>query len=246
MAENESLKKDWENVWKLEKIEEVSEKDPAFKIVRKIFSKYKKGSNMLDAGSGLGRWVFYFQKNGYQGHGIDIASEAIEKSKNYAKYKNLNCKFFIGDVRKLPFNEEFLEVLVSFGTIEHFPESLDALKEFHRTLKKGGTCLVTVPNVYSIRTLVTRPILKIFKSYKFGYQGFEKSFTPEQLSKLMREAGFHSLEFGILPDGVFLGDFYRFIPVAGKFLTFFSRKISFWIESHQSKLGHTSFCVGIK
>lgn len=243
---NKQIEKDWENVWRLEKMKKVTEKDSAYKMVRDVLFKYPKGSRILDAGSGLGQWVFYWQRKGYLAYGIDIVSEAVKRCQEYAKLNNLDCQFLIEDIRDMPFSDNFFDAIFSFGTIEHFKESSQALKEFYRTLKKRGTCFITTPNVHSVRTFITRPILKILKNPNLGYQGFEKSFTPKQLSKMMGEAGFKELQFGILPDGVLLGDFYKFIPIIGKYLSFLPRKISFWIESHQSKLGHTSYCIGVK
>lgn len=244
--EKNSLKENWANVWELEKIEEVATWDSSLKKVSKIMSGLKREAKILDAGSGLGRWVFYFQKKGYKGFGVDIVPEAIKRACEYARRNNLGCDFKVADVRNLPFPKEFFAAIFSFGTIEHFPESSKAVKEFYRTLEKGGKCFITVPNVYSARTLLTRPILNIIKNPKFGYQGYEKSFTPKKLAGIMEEAGFKKIECGILPDGSFLGEFYKFIPFVGKYIFKITKKISFWVESRQSKLGHTSYCMGIK
>ena len=241
-----SLEKDWGNVWELEEIKEITEKAPFDKVVSDILSKYQKGSRVLDAGSGLGKWVFNWQRKGYQAYGIDIVFEAVKRSREYAKKNNLDCQFLVGDVRKMPFSDNFFDFIFSYGTIEHFPESPQAIKEFCRVLKEGGTCLVTTPNVYSVRTFLTRPILKILKNPQLGYQGYEKSFTPKKLFKMMEKVGFKELKCGILPDGILLGDFYKFIPLLGKYLSLLPKKISFWVENHQSILGHTSYCIGVK
>ena len=96
--ENRKLEKIWENVWRLEKIEEITENDPAYKIIRDILLRYPKGSQVLNAGSGLGRWVFYFQKSGYRAYGIDVAYDAVRRCQEYAKLNNLNCRFLVGDI----------------------------------------------------------------------------------------------------------------------------------------------------
>lgn len=245
MATN-SLEKDWENVWRGESIQEITKDDPAYKLVGGILLKYPNGCRILDAGSGLGRWVFYWQGTGCKAYGIELVAKAVERSKEYAQKNNLGCQFIIGDVRNMPFSDNFFDIVMSFGTIEHFLDSSKAVKEFYRVVKKGGTCLVTCPNIYSARSLITRPILNILKSPKFGYQGYEKSFRPRVLAKMMEEAGFKEIKFGILPDGALLGEFYKFIPIIGKYLFCLMRKISFFIEKRQSILGHTSYCWGIK
>lgn len=244
--ERDYLKENWANVWELERVEEASTKDSAFKKVSKIISGVKRGAKILDAGSGLGRWVFYFQKRGYKGFGVDIVPGAIKRAREYAKKNNLDCNFKVADIRSLPFPDEFFSAIFSFGAIEHFSESSKAIEEFYRTLKKGGKCFITVPNVYSARTFLTRPILSILKNPKLGYQGYEKSFTPQKLARMIEKAGFKKIKCGILPDGSFLGEFYKFIPTIGPKIFSLTQKISFWIESKQSIFGHTAFCIGEK
>jgi ubiquinone/menaquinone biosynthesis C-methylase UbiE len=246
MERDDLLKKNWHNVWELERIREVAENSPVFNMVSDVLSEYPKESRILDAGSGLGRWVFYFQRRGYKGYGIDIVPEAVRRCREYAAKQNLNCRFLAGDIRNMSFPENYFKAITSFGAIEHFPESLEALKEFYRVLEKGGTCLVTVPNIYSVRTFFTRPLLNIIKSPKLGYQGEERSFSPAKLAEMMKKAGFYNIKYGILPDGDFLGECYRFIPLIGNPVFSLCRRISFWIERRQSKLGHTSYCIGKK
>lgn len=241
-----SVEKDWKSVWRVEEIEEVDEDKPTSGLVARSLSRHAKGAKVLDAGSGLGNWVCNWQRKGYEAYGIEIVQEAVERSREYANSKKLDCKFLVGDVRKMSFPDNFFDAVFSFGTIEHFDETLSALQEFYRVTKSGGTCFITTPNVYSVRTFITRPILSILKSPRFGYQGFEKSFTPSQLAEMMKSAGFDKLDYGIAPDGIMLGDFYRFFPVVGKYLELLPKKVSLWVESHQSILGHTAYCAGIK
>jgi SAM-dependent methyltransferase len=48
------------------------------------------------------------------------------------------------DARKLPFESEF-DILAAFDVIEHILEDELVLKNFHRAIKPGGGCLITVP-----------------------------------------------------------------------------------------------------
>ena len=246
MSQEKSVEKDWKNVWRVEEMKEVEEDKPASKLVAGFLSKYPKGSKVLDAGSGLGSWVFNWQKKGYEAYGVEIVSEAVGRSREYAGLKKLDCKFLVGDIRKMSFPDNFFDAVFSFGTVEHFDETFPAIQELYRVTKNDGTCFITTPNVYSVRTFLTRPILNVLKNPRLGYQGFEKSFTPLQLAGMMKTAGFKELKHGIAPDGILLGDFYQFIPLVGKYIGFLPKKISLWVESHQSKLGHTAYCAGVK
>jgi SAM-dependent methyltransferase len=48
------------------------------------------------------------------------------------------------DARKLPYEAEF-DVIAAFDVIEHILEDELVLKNFHRAIKPGGGCLITVP-----------------------------------------------------------------------------------------------------
>jgi SAM-dependent methyltransferase len=48
------------------------------------------------------------------------------------------------DARKLPYEAEF-DVLAAFDVIEHIVEDELVLQNFHRAIKPGGGCLITVP-----------------------------------------------------------------------------------------------------
>lgn len=247
MGAKNSLEKDWGNVWKIEKsVREINKSAGHYKKLQNILSKYSPGSKVLDAGSGLGKWVFDWQRQGYQAYGIDIVSDAIKRCQEYAKQNNLGCQFLKGDVRNMPFSDNFFEVIVSFGTIEHFQEVLVAVKEFYRTLKKGGTCFITTPNTYSFHGLIGLPILNLLKRPEIGYRGWETTYTPKELSKIMAGAGFDNIECGILPTGELLGSFYPLIPVVNEHIYSLSKKISYFIEKRQSIVGLESYACGVK
>ncbi|MCW5668591.1 MAG: class I SAM-dependent methyltransferase [Hydrogenophaga sp.] len=48
------------------------------------------------------------------------------------------------DARRLPYVEEF-DVVTAFDVIEHILEDELVLQNFHRAIKPGGSCLITVP-----------------------------------------------------------------------------------------------------
>jgi len=115
MSQEKSVEKDWKNVWRVEEIKEAEEDKPASKLVAGFLSKYPKGSKVLDAGSGLGSWVFNWQKKGYEAYGVEIVSEAVGRSREYAGLKKLDCKFLVGDIRKMFFPDNFFDACLVLG-----------------------------------------------------------------------------------------------------------------------------------
>lgn len=57
-----------------------------------------------------------------------------------------NIKFVLGDASKIPLEDNLVDVVVSFETIEHIPNYIEFISEIKRVLKPGGTFLVSTPN----------------------------------------------------------------------------------------------------
>lgn len=51
----------------------------------------------------------------------------------------------IVDVQKIKYGSEKFDVVLCFNVLEHVLEPIDALREMHRVLKKGGILLMSVP-----------------------------------------------------------------------------------------------------
>jgi SAM-dependent methyltransferase len=94
----------------------------------------------------------------------------------------------VGDLRRLPFQDGSMDLIYSMGTIEHFPEYREALKELYRILKPGGRALIGVPNKLDpfLRPLMVG-LLNLVKAYDYG---MELSFTPAQLRRELEAVGF--------------------------------------------------------
>lgn len=95
---------------------------------------------ILDAGCGTGRHVLFFQEQGYETHGVDISPEAIEIGNKLLLSKNLKPNLRTGDITKLPFEDEFFDVVVSFGVLDHilFSEAKKSIDEIYRVCEKGA------------------------------------------------------------------------------------------------------------
>ena len=79
---------------------------------------------VLEAGCGIGQYVFYFQKLGFDSRGIDISTEGIRLCKNYAEANSFDSNIFEkGDIRKTNFKTNSISYYISLGVIEHFVEA---------------------------------------------------------------------------------------------------------------------------
>ena len=247
-----SPKKDWEHRWESgyyrtipDEIEN-NRKTAQGRISLELLKRFPKGSKVLEAGCGLGVWDFLFEEMGFQSYGVDFSEAAIKAATQYAKEKGLHSQFYLGDLRKLPFENNFFDAIVSYGAIEHFDDSENAVKEFFRVLRPGGACLVTTPNPFNFHRLIGRHYLNMTKSAKLGYVGKENDFTPKALAKMFKDTGFKDVRYGIVDEGLLFGMFWQYIPIVGSPLYCVFQKISRFIERIQPLAGTASYAIGYK
>lgn len=106
----------------------------------------RKVNRVLDAGCGIGRHVVLLAEQGFDVYGIDISEKAIEMAKAWLAKKGLKANLQVADSRKLPFANEYFDVVISFGVLDHitFPQAKAALQEIKRVSAKGAYLYITL------------------------------------------------------------------------------------------------------
>jgi SAM-dependent methyltransferase len=149
-------------------------------------------------------------KRGYQIAGLECCVEALKVAKRVHRGDRRKPFLVGGDLNHLPLKDGSVDFLYGGGVIEHFDDTLGAVKELARVLRAGGKSFNTVP-YFSLASLTYRqiwgnipdlPVLKpIFefvhmrllggRHMKYGY---EKSFTEAKMRRIHLEAGFSQVE----------------------------------------------------
>jgi SAM-dependent methyltransferase len=100
-----------------------------------FLSKNAKGKKILDIGCGDGDLVEKYRNQGYDMQGLDLnySSEFVKK----------------GSILNLPYKNESFDVLLCLDVLQYldFDGQEKALCEMKRVLKKGGSILLTLPNL---------------------------------------------------------------------------------------------------
>ncbi len=176
----------WKDIWQEGSIDQEMSQISREYTYTEIFDKYfKKNKKILEAGCGYGRYCFYLEKKGVRCFGIEIEKNALEVGKRYAKKNQLKSKLILGDVKKLPFEDNIFDGYMSLGVIEHFYSLNDIQKAFdeaYRVLKKGGYAFFSVPNPYA----VTFWVPKITGKEKV----YHRSIHKKHLKKFAQASGF--------------------------------------------------------
>ncbi|KRE75408.1 glycosyltransferase [Paenibacillus sp. Soil750] len=136
-----------------------------------------KGKMVLDAACGEGYGSSILSETAAKVIGIDISTEAIDHARN--SYENENLSFQVASIGKLPFENQSVDVVVSFETIEHVEEMMQKsfLSEIKRVLKENGLLIISTPNkhMYSdIRNYHNPFHIKEF--YKEEYSQFLRNY----------------------------------------------------------------------
>ena len=106
-----------------------------------------KESNILDIGCHDGTFLSLVKNRDNNFYGLDANDWAVSESKK----KGFDIQqFFFDDKTKLPFENEFFDVVIAGEIIEHIYDTDFFLAEIRRLLKPGGKLLISTPNIASL------------------------------------------------------------------------------------------------
>lgn len=144
-------------------------------------------SQALEVASGSGGPALYMAaKTGCSVTGIDVnpkgVATAIEAARRHVAGDRM--RFKVADATApLPFNDNKFDGLLCIDSMNHFPDRLGTLREWHRVLKPGGRAVFTDPVV------ITGPVTNEELAQRSSIGLFV--FTPRALNEqLIVEAGF--------------------------------------------------------
>ena len=115
--------------------------------------KIEKNQKILELGCGRGEFLNEFVNYGLDGYGVDLS--------DYCKKFFPNLKFKKTDLanERLPFDDNFFDIIYSKSIIEHFYYPEKVFQEAYRVLKPGGIIITLTPE------------------WKYIYKSFYDDFT---------------------------------------------------------------------
>lgn len=158
------------------------------KIVNQLNPENK---NILDVGCYDGTFLSLVKNKNNNFFGIEASEWGIEEARG--KGIEIN-QYFFDDKTKLPYEDNFFNIVVAGEIIEHIYDTDFFLEEIYRVLKLEGKFLISTPNVASFgRRLMLlfgkNPIMEISPNEPDS-SGHIRYFTFETLKKILKKHKF--------------------------------------------------------
>lgn len=149
-------------------------------ISESLLQKYldkKNKLNILDVGCGTGGSIVFLKKYGNV-YGVDISEQALK----YCKKRGLK-KIQIGSINKLPFSDNFFDLVTCFDVIYHKKvNDKKAILELYRILKPGG---ILILRSAAYNWLYSQHDIPIETRYRY---------VKREINELLNQAGFINLK----------------------------------------------------
>ncbi len=136
-------------------------------FIKEIVTKKNK-ITVLEAGCGPSSKTFDFGENAHV-TGVDISLNELHKNK-------VVHSRILGDIQTAIFKPSSFNVIVCIEVLEHVNRPELALQNFVHILKDGGIAVIIVPNVMSVKGLITK-----FTPYRFHYWVYKKIYKYKKV-----------------------------------------------------------------
>jgi methionine biosynthesis protein MetW len=172
--------------------------EPAPELSRLITSGVGAGTRVLDVGCGSGNsYAREIARRARSWTGVDVSANAVEA----ARASGLDARV-IEDAAELPFDDDSFDLVLCIEVLEHLFAPHRAAAEIHRVLRPGGRLVASTPNVAYWRLRANLALglwnplgdeLSVEQPWRDPHIRF---FTPTTLARMLRQAGFASVETG--------------------------------------------------
>jgi len=143
------------------------------------FLKLRKGSRVLDLCCGYGRHSLGLAQKGFNVTGLDFSAVLLQRARTDCKRKRTKLNLVRGDMREIPFEDEFdgvINMFTAFGYFENESEDQKVLNGICGALKTGGKLLLdTVNRDWLMRVYQENDWEKVGNDF---YALDERSFDP--------------------------------------------------------------------
>lgn len=150
------------------------------------------GKRALDVGCGAGLLSEPLARLGAQVTGIDAAPENVDVARAHAAQQGLTIDYRSGEVDQL--SGERFDLVVSMEVIEHVADPAGFIAALGSALADDGLLIMSTPNRTPLSRLALITIGEGFGIVPRGTHDHDKFLTPDELTKLLEDAGFEVID----------------------------------------------------
>ncbi len=152
--------------------------DQRYQTLLAQFEPYRTVGRILDVGCGSGHLLAVALAHGWEPHGVEIATGALEE----LSQRGIHC--YHGELRAAAYASDSFDVVHCSEMLEHVMAPAALLAEIGRVLRVGGLLYLTTPNFNSISRRLLGAKWRILCREHVLY------FTPRVLTRTLSRAGF--------------------------------------------------------
>jgi SAM-dependent methyltransferase len=150
--------------------------------------RYGRG-RLLDVSCGEGSFIRFARRAGFATIGIDFSAVALQK----AQRRVPSTVLALANAQQLPFADNSFDVVTNIGSLEHYFDPAQGVREMARVLRPSGVALVLLPNAFGLFGNITH-VLRHGEVYDDG-QPLQRYATRASWERLLQYNG-------LIPDRV--------------------------------------------
>ncbi len=172
-------------------------------LAQRISERVPAGGSVLEVAPGPGYLSIELAKLGkVKVTGLDISETFVKIERENAKEAGVNVDFNHGDASAMPFGDNRFDFAVCVAAFKNFTKPVQAINQFHRVLKPGGTALIvdlrrdaSMEDIkQEVKGMKLSPVNSFVTNLVFRSVLLKNAYTQAEMKTLVTQTNFKTCE----------------------------------------------------